>query len=193
MIVPITIYSDDILRQKAVPLEGIDSGIRELIGNMFETMYKAPGIGLAAPQAGSSLRLLVLDISCMKEYAHVKPMVVINPVILSSRGYLAMEEGCLSIPGVQGDVVRPAVINLRYRDEEFAERTVEFSGMLARVLQHEIDHLDGRLFVDRLQKRDRRKVQKELDAISSGRFFASYPVAGVFSSDSVSQVAGVRR
>lgn len=182
MIVPITLYSDDILRQKAVPLEGIDSCVRDLIGNMFETMYNAPGIGLAAPQAGSPLRLLVLDISCMREYAHVKPMVVINPVVLSSRGYLAMEEGCLSIPGVQGDVVRPAVISLRYRNEEFAEQTMEFSGTLARVLQHEIDHLDGRLFVDRLQKRDRRKVQKQLDAIASGSFAASYPVAEISSS-----------
>lgn len=177
MILPITIYSDEILRQKALPVDGIDSGIRELIGNMFETMYKAPGIGLAAPQAGSSLRLLVLDISCMKEYAHIKPMVVINPMVLSSRGYLAMEEGCLSIPGVQGDVVRPSTISLRYRDEEFAEHTMEFSGMLARVLQHEIDHLDGRLFVDRLQKRERRKVQKDLEAIAAGRFIASYPVS----------------
>ncbi|MCF8215617.1 MAG: peptide deformylase [Chlorobium sp.] len=177
MILPITIYSDEILRKQAVMVEGIDKSIRELIANMFDTMYKAPGIGLAAPQAGSSLRLLVLDISCMAEYSHISPMVAINPVILSSKGYLAMEEGCLSVPGVQGDVVRPATISLQYRDEEFVLHTREFSGMLARVLQHEIDHLDGKLFVDRLQKRERRKVQKDLDAIAAGRFAASYPVA----------------
>jgi len=177
MIVPITIYNDEVLRSKALQVEGIDSDIEELLGNMFETMYNAPGIGLAAPQVGRSLQLLVLDISCMKEYANVRPMVVINPRIIDSRGYRAMEEGCLSLPGVQGDVVRPAVINLHHRDEHFEERTGEFSGMLARVLQHEIDHLEGKLFVDRLPKRERRKVQKDLEALSSGQFIASYPVA----------------
>ncbi|MCF8382686.1 MAG: peptide deformylase [Chlorobium sp.] len=176
MIVPINIYSDEVLRRQAVSLEGVDADIEELLGNMFETMYNAPGIGLAAPQVGRSLRLLIVDISCIREYENVKPMVVINPGILDSRGYRAMEEGCLSLPGVQGDVVRPAAINLSWRDEHFEERTGEFSGMLARVLQHEIDHLDGRLFVDRLQRRDRRKVQKELDALAEGRFSASYPV-----------------
>lgn len=176
MIVPINIFSDEVLRRKAVPLEGMDSDTEELLGNMFETMYNAPGIGLAAPQVGRSLRLLVIDLSSLKEYSNLKPMVVINPRILDSRGYRAMEEGCLSLPGVQGDVVRPAVINLHYRDEHFEERTDEFSGMLARVLQHEIDHLDGKLFVDRLPKKERRKVQKDLDALVSGQFIASYPV-----------------
>jgi peptide deformylase len=176
MIVPINIYSDEVLRRKAVSVTGIDATIEELFGNMFETMYNAPGIGLAAPQVGRSLRLLVVDISCIREYENVKRMVVINPRILESRGYKAMEEGCLSLPGVQGDVVRPASINLSWRDEHFEERTGEFSGMLARVLQHEIDHLDGRLFVDRLQKRDRRKVQQDLDDLAEGRFSASYPV-----------------
>jgi peptide deformylase len=180
MIVPISIYSDEILHRKALPLDGIDAEIEELVGNMFETMYNAPGIGLAAPQVGRSLQLLVVDISCMKEYAGVKPMVVINPrIIASGGGYLAMEEGCLSLPGVQGDVVRPATLHLQYRDEHFEERTGEFSGMFARVLQHEIDHLHGRLFVDRLKKREMRRARKDLDALLSGRFIASYPVASV--------------
>jgi len=176
MIVPINIYSDDVLRQRALPLEGVDGEVEELLGNMFETMYSAPGIGLAAPQVGRSLRLLVLDISCMREYANVKPMVVINPEIVAVKGYRSMEEGCLSLPGLQGDVVRPSSISLKYRDAHFEGQSAEFSGLLARVLQHEIDHLDGRLFVDRLQKKERRKVQKELDALASGRFIASYPV-----------------
>ncbi|MBM3162651.1 MAG: peptide deformylase [Chlorobi bacterium] len=178
MIVPITLYSDEVLHRKALPIEGVDADIEELVGSMFETMYNAPGIGLAAPQVGRSLQLLVVDISCMKEYAGAKPMVVINPrIIASGGGYLAMEEGCLSLPGVQGDVVRPATINLQYRDEHFEERTGEFSGMFARVLQHEIDHLEGRLFVDRLKKREMRRAKKDLDALVSGRFSASYPVA----------------
>jgi len=176
MILPINIYSDDILRQKAKPLKGVDSGIEELVASMFESMRNASGIGLAAPQVGHSIRLLVLDLSCIGEYEHEKPMVVINPYILSVKGYCDMEEGCLSVPGVQGDVERPSVITLKYRDEHFGERTGEFSGMLARALQHEIDHLDGTLFVDRMEKRDRKKIQKELEAIASGTGNTEYPV-----------------
>lgn len=177
MIVPINIFSDPVLSMKAKPLKGVDSSTEELIGNMFESMYNASGIGLAAPQIGSSIRLLVLDISCMDNYRDAKPMVVINPRILAVKGQNAMEEGCLSVPGVMGDVLRPSAINLRYRDEHFEEHTAEFSGMLARVLQHEIDHLDGTLFVDRMDKRDRRKIQKELTEIAEGRVTAEYPLA----------------
>jgi peptide deformylase len=176
MILPINIYSDDILRLKAKPLKGVDSGIEELVASMFESMHNASGIGLAAPQVGRSIRLLVLDLSCMNKYEHEKPMVVINPYILSVKGYNDMEEGCLSVPGVQGDVERPAVITLKYRDEHFEERTGEFSGMVARVLQHEIDHLDGTLFVDRMEKRERKKIQKELEALASGIVNTEYPV-----------------
>ncbi len=178
MILPITIYSDDILRQKAKPLKGVDAETEELIGYMFESMHNASGIGLAAPQVGRSLRLLVLDVSCLDNYSEVKPMVVINPHVVAVQGFNSMEEGCLSIPGVQGDVERPAAISLKYRDEHFAERSGEFSGMLARVLQHEIDHLDGKLFVDRMERRDRRKIQKELDLLSAGIVTAKYPVVG---------------
>jgi len=176
MILPINIYSDDILRQKAKPLKGIDSTIEALIASMFESMRNAEGIGLAAPQVGHSVRLLVLDLSCIDNYANEKPMVVINPHILAVSGCNVMEEGCLSIPGVNGDVERPAVISLKYRDEHFLERTREFSGMLARALQHEIDHLDGTLFVDRMEKRSRKKIQKELTDIASGIIDAEYPV-----------------
>ena len=177
MILPINTYSDPVLTAKAKPLKGVDSSIRELIADMFDSMYKAPGIGLAAPQVGHSLRLLVVDISTIKEYADYKPMVVINPRIVSVAGRNAMEEGCLSVPGVAGDVVRPSRITLHYRDEKFEEHTEEFTDMMARVLQHEIDHLDGTLFIDRMEKRDRRKVQKTLDAIKQGRVKTSYPIA----------------
>lgn len=176
MILPINIYSDDVLRRKARPLKGVDGAIEELVESMFESMRNAAGIGLAAPQVGHSLRLLVLDVSCVSKYEDEKPMVVINPHILAVRGSNEMEEGCLSVPGVQGDVVRPSSITLKYRDEHFEERLGEFSGMVARVLQHEIDHLNGTLFVDRLEKRDRRKIQKELEALSSGVVNAAYPV-----------------
>ncbi|MEI7696125.1 MAG: peptide deformylase [Chlorobium sp.] len=177
MILPITIYSDDILRQRAKPLKGVDAGVEELVASMFQSMRNASGIGLAAPQVGHSLRLLVLDVSCIKNYEHEEPMAVINPYMLSVKGSCEMEEGCLSVPGVQGDVVRPSVIMLKYRNEHFEEKVGEFSGMVARVLQHEIDHLNGTLFVDRVPKRHRRKIQKELTALASGVVNASYPVA----------------
>ena len=176
MILPINIYSDDILRQKAKPLKGVDSGIEELVASMFESMRNASGIGLAAPQVGRSIRLIVLDLSCVDDYEREKPMVVINPHILSVRGHNEMEEGCLSVPGVKGDVVRPSVITLKYRDEHFEEQTGEFSGMIARALQHEIDHLDGTLSVDRMEKRDRKKIQKELAALAAGIVDTEYPV-----------------
>jgi len=175
MILPISIYSDEVLKKKARPMKGVDSSTGELIDAMFESMRNASGIGLAAPQVGHSIRLLVVDVSCMKEYASEKPMVVINPHILSVRGANVMEEGCLSVPGVQGDVARPASITLKYRDELFQEQVGEVSGMVARVLQHEIDHLDGTLFVDRLERRDRRKIQGRLDDLSKGIVEASYP------------------
>ena len=176
MILPINIYSDDILRQKARPLKGVDGDIEELIASMFESMRNASGIGLAAPQVGRSIRLLVLDLACVEDYEREKPMVVINPHILAVRSYNEMEEGCLSVPGVKGYVTRPSVITLKYRDEHFEEHTAEFSGMVARALQHEIDHLDGTLFVDRMEKRDRKKIQKELAALASGIVDSDYPV-----------------
>ncbi len=177
MILPINTYSDDVLRRKAQSLKGVDNQLEELIGNMFESMRNAEGIGLAAPQVGVSLRLLVVDISLAEGHEGASPLVVINPHILAVKGFNSMEEGCLSIPDVRGDVVRPSAIQLKYRDEYFEERTGEFDNLTARVLQHEIDHLDGTLFVDRMQRRNRRKIQKELDAITRGEVTTSYPVA----------------
>jgi peptide deformylase len=177
MILPISTYSEPVLVQKAKPLKGVDSAISDLIVNMFETMRNAAGIGLAAPQIGCSIRLLVVDISTMEKHRDAEPLVVINPRILAVKGINDMEEGCLSVPGVQGYVVRPASIKLRYRNEYFEEQTAEFSGMMSRVLQHEIDHLDGTLFVDRMEKRDRKKIKKELDLIAEGKISADYPLS----------------
>lgn len=176
MILPINTYSDEVLRRRAKPLKGTDRQLEELIGNMFESMRNAEGIGLAAPQIGVSLRLLVVDISLADGYGEASPMVVINPHIIAVKGFNSMEEGCLSIPDVRGEVVRPSAIQLKYRDENFEERVGEFDDLAARVLQHEIDHLDGTLFVDRMQRRDRRKIQKGLDAITRGSVRTSYPV-----------------
>ena len=177
MILPINTYSDEVLRRKTKPLKGTDRQLEELIGNMFESMRNAEGIGLAAPQVGVSLRLLVVDVSLAEGHEGASPLVVINPHILAVKGFNSMEEGCLSIPDVRGEVVRPSAIQLKYRDEYFEERIGEFDSLTARVLQHEIDHLDGTLFVDRMQRRDRRKIQKGLDAITRGLVRAGYPVA----------------
>ncbi|MBC8524981.1 MAG: peptide deformylase [Chlorobium phaeobacteroides] len=183
MILPINTYSDEVLRRKAKPLKESDAQLEELISNMLESMRNAEGIGLAAPQVGVSLRLIVVDLSLAEGYEAASPMVVINPHILSVKSFNSMEEGCLSIPDVRGDVVRPSAIQLKYRDRNFEECIGEFDRLAARVIQHEIDHLDGTLFVDRMQRRDRRKIQKELDALSRGEINTNYPVA--FHEDSV--------
>ncbi len=177
MILPIHTYSDEVLRRKAKPVKESGLELEELIGNMFESMHNAEGIGLAAPQIGVSLRLLVIDISRVDGYGDAAPLVVINPHILGVDGFGAMEEGCLSIPDVQGKVVRPSAVQLKYRDEHFREQVGEFDDLAARVLQHEIDHLDGTLFVDRMRRGDRRKIRKKLDELTAGEFTSGYPVA----------------
>jgi len=170
MILPLNIFGDDILRKKARPLQGIDTGIEKLVSSMFETLYHTSGIGLAAPQVGHSIQLVVADISRSRrgDYACEKPIVAINPHILSANGDDVTEENCLSIPGIRKNIVRPAAITLQYRNEHFEEKTSEFSGLLARVLQHEIDHLHGTLFIDRLTPLDREMIQSELDTIAAG-------------------------
>ena len=137
---------------------------------MFEALYYPSGIALAAPQIGHSIQLVVVDISRSKRgiYSQEKPLVVINPQILSVIGDDVMEEGCLSIPGIRKNITRPAEITLQYHDVHLEEQTSEFSGLFSRVLQHEIDHLQGILYIDRLEANERRMIQTELNAIASG-------------------------
>ena len=124
MILPLNIYGDDFLFQQSVPMEDIDAGIDELVGSMFETLYKTSGLGLAAPQIGHSIQLFVVDISRSKRgnYANEKPLVVINPNIISVSGEDVIEETCLSIPGIRKNITRPAAITLQYHDVHFEER-----------------------------------------------------------------------
>lgn len=142
---------DPILRKVALPVERVDAELRRLADEMLETMYEAPGIGLAAPQVGVSRRLIVLDVS--EKDAARSPLVMINPEIVSlgdeRRVY---EEGCLSIPDVKVDIERPATVTVRYLDREGAARQVAANGLLATAIQHEIDHLDGRLIIDFLSR-----------------------------------------
>lgn len=139
---------DNVLRQKAKEIQTFDDKLKNLAEEMIDIMHNSDGIGLAAPQVGLSIRLLVTDISPLeKGYAE---KVFVNPVILETWGECTLEEGCLSIPGIREDVERPEEILLKYQTIDGEEKSEKFNGWMARVLQHEIDHLEGVLFVDYL-------------------------------------------
>jgi peptide deformylase len=162
MIRPILRYGEQPLHQPAADVTSFDDGLQRVIDDMVETMYAAPGIGLAATQVGVGLRVFVVDVSVGREPNGLITMV--NPVFVVREGMQLEEEGCLSVPGFNATVVRPARAVLKGRDRHGAECTAEGSGLVARAFQHEMDHLDGVMFVDRLRgiKRDLivRKIQK---------------------------------
>lgn len=151
-------FPDPRLRKKAAPVAGVDDDLRRLIDDMFETMYAAPGIGLAATQVDVHRRLLVADTSADKD----EPQVLINPEILERDGVAVTEEGCLSVPGYFEEVERAERVRVRYldRDGQAVERDV--AGLLAVCIQHEIDHLNGKLFVDYLSEAKRQRIRKKL-------------------------------
>jgi peptide deformylase len=144
----ILVYPDPFLARKAVPVAAVDGRIRALIHDMFETMYSAEGVGLAATQVGVGKRVIVLDVSPVDET--VAPMAVVNPEIVSRNGSVTGVEGCLSVPGVQGEVCRSETVEVRGLDEQGNPLRVRAAGILSRALQHEIDHLDGILFIERV-------------------------------------------
>jgi len=166
----LTHYGEDILRKKAEPVEKVDESLQQLIRDMFETMYEEEGIGLAANQVGVDKAIATIDISHTEE--GVPPFVLINPEIIEHEGEEAMEEGCLSIPGVHEEVKRAGRIVVRYmtRENEVIER--EATGLLARVIQHETDHLNGTFFVDRISPIKRRILQRKLNTIARDGFQA---------------------
>ena len=154
---PLIILPDPILREVSKPIETMDSEVRKLADDMLETMYDAPGIGLAAIQIGVARRMLVLDVS--KEGEDKKPLVFINPeIVASSDARSVYEEGCLSIPDYYAEVERPATITVRHLDRDGKEQMTEADGLLATCLQHEIDHLNGVLFIDHISKLKREMV-----------------------------------
>ncbi|MHC5654772.1 peptide deformylase [Stappia sp.] len=156
----ILILPDAKLRLVSEPVAKVDDAIRQLADDMLETMYDAPGIGLAAIQIGVPRRMLVLDVA--REGEEAEPMVVINPqVIWESPERSIYQEGCLSIPEYYEDVERPEKIALKFLDREGVEREIEADGLLATCLQHEIDHLDGVLFIDHISKLKRERVVKK--------------------------------
>ncbi len=156
-----------LLKARAQPVQAIDDALRELVADMFETMYKAPGIGLAAPQVGVTLRLVVIDVA---EGDERRPMVLINPEIeWHSAVRATAEEGCLSLPGQYAEVTRPEAVRVRFLDEHGTQRELAADGLLARCVQHEIDHLDGVLFVDHLSALRRNMIMRKLGKTRRGR------------------------
>jgi len=155
---PIIEFPDPRLRTVARPVKEVDTRIRQLIDDMFETMYEAPGIGLAATQVDVHEQLLVLDVS--EEKTH--PMVLINPEILESEGSQVYQEGCLSVPGIYADVKRAEKIRVRALDRDGQAFEIEADGLLAVCIQHEMDHLAGKVFVDYLSPLKRELVRKKL-------------------------------
>ena len=156
----IIILPDKRLRLKSEPVKRIDSGIRKLVDDLFETMYDAPGIGLAAIQVGIAKRVVTMDLS-KKEEAH-KPQVFINPeVVWTSDETSKYEEGCLSIPEYYEEVERPAQVKVKYLDLDGKAHEIEASGLFATCLQHEIDHTNGVLFIDYISKLKRDRVIKK--------------------------------
>lgn len=182
MILPIVAYGDPVLKKVADDITPEYPNLKELIDNMFETMYNAQGVGLAAPQIGKSIRLFVIDATpfaeegeedfeVLKEFKKV----FINAHIVSEDGdEWAFNEGCLSIPDIREDVFRKPNLKLRYMDENWVQHEEDFSGLAARVIQHEYDHIDGILFTDHLSPLRRRMIQGRLSNISKGKIRVDY-------------------
>ncbi len=153
-------YPNPVLRKKAEEVKEIDQDLIDLARQMAETMYAAPGIGLAAPQVGSSIRLIVVDVGYTQGRPDLK--VLLNPEIVEREGSILMEEGCLSIPGIRADVERSQRVLVRGLDIKGRPVEIEAEGLLAVCLQHEVDHLDGILFIDHLSRLKRSLIERKL-------------------------------
>jgi peptide deformylase len=151
-------YGDAVLRKKAEKIEKITPEIRNLAGDMLETMYAASGVGLAAPQVGMPLRMCVIDVMRQQN----NPVIMINPEIVSAENKVCAEEGCLSFPGVYEKIGRFEKIKAKYTDLNGDDKIVEAEGFFAKAVQHEIDHLDAKLFIDYLPEKKRKNVESEI-------------------------------
>lgn len=152
-------FPDPRLRTKAKPVTQVDDSVRQIIDDMFETMYEAPGIGLAATQVNIHQRIIAIDVSENKD----EPLVLINPNIVVVEGVEEMDEGCLSVPGFYETVERADRVTVAYLDREGVKQQLDADGLLAVCIQHEIDHLDGKLFVDYLSPLKRNRIRKKLE------------------------------
>ena len=185
MILPIVAYGANVLKVKASPVDKGDSNLGKLIADMWETMYNANGVGLAAPQIGESLRLFVIDASPFAQDEDLSPKeakvlkdfkrVFINPTMIEETGTeWDFTEGCLSIPNIREDVSRKEKITIAFLDEQFNEQTLTLDGLAARVVQHEYDHVEGILFTDKLSPLKKRLLKGKLNNISKGNINPDY-------------------
>ncbi len=178
-ILPIYTFDQAVLRKKAklVHPDKVDRDqLKRFAEDMFVTMRSANGIGLAANQVGSLQRLITVDVSEMEETKGIEPIAMVNPLVEVEEGAVAMEEGCLSIPEIRDEVERPEYIRVRYLDLGLKERELRAEGILARVVQHEIDHLNGILFIDRISAEKRKLLRGRLNKIHRGDIEVSYPI-----------------
>jgi peptide deformylase len=178
MTCPIVVYGHQVLRKVAEDIEKDNPGLQQLVADLFETMHNSEGIGLAAPQIGKSTRIFVIDGSPLAEdepqLAGFKKA-FINPHIIEKKGELKpMTEGCLSIPNIREEVIREGNVRIQYYDENWDFHDEEYNGYIARVVQHEYDHLDGILFTDKVSPLKRRLLKNKLLAISKGKFEVEY-------------------
>lgn len=179
MILPIYIYGQPVLRKESADIEKDYPNLKELLANMFETMEEANGVGLAAPQIGLNIRVVVIDLDVLSEdfpeYKGFKKG-FINPHIIEydETNTESLEEGCLSLPGIQEKVIRPTRIHVQYLDEDLNEHDEWVEGYLARVMQHEFDHLDAKMFIDRISPLRKQLIKSKLKALLQGRYRCSY-------------------
>jgi peptide deformylase len=183
MILPVYTYGQPILRKETEEIRQDYPDLKKLINDMFETMYNAEGVGLAAPQIGHSIRLLVIDADPVSrshpECEHFK-RVMINPEITEfSREVISLEEGCLSFPGIHEKVSRSTGIHVKYKDEDFNEREEDVDGFAARIVQHECEHLEGEVFIDGISPIRRQLNKSKLNNIIKGKVSCSYKIKPV--------------
>ena len=179
MILPIVAYGSNILKVKATDVDTQDPQLKKLIADMWETMYNAEGVGLAAPQIGLAIRMFMIDTKQLDDGdgtgVNGMRQCFINAQKVEEGGkQWDYEEGCLSIPNIRGDVKRPTQIKLRYYDENFEEHEQVFNGMIARVIQHEYDHIEGKLFIDHISPLKRKLLKGKLTDITKGKITVDY-------------------
>jgi peptide deformylase len=179
-ILPVYTYDAKVLRSKTRDIDKPGADITKLVLDMFETMKRANGLGLAANQVGKGHSMFVIDLSEAEGHENDKPLVFINPEITELWGDdVLFDEGCLSVPGIREDILRPELLHIKFRDANFQESELEAEGLLARVIQHEYDHLDGIFFTDRLRGLKKRLIIPALKKIVKGDTDADYPIASL--------------
>lgn len=183
MTLPIYLYGWPLLRKLSEEISRDYPGLKELIADMFSSMYKADGVGLAAPQIGRNIRLIVVDARCMTEddpsMEHFVKVFINAHITERGTDLETASEGCLSLPGIREDVIRPDWVQMEYFDEDFEYHNERFEGMAARVVQHEYDHLDGKLFIDHISPLRRKMISGKLSNLVKGKTNAEYKFVAV--------------